>query len=345
MLAYYLESGALLTGLSERQLRAMADIFSMYLIQGTSYKEALKDSLALLRPNQQHLLPHVRSLLANVNKSFECNALYKPAIIRLIAGDDSGFRKLGVNTRHARNWIESNRTLLRRILKSIKFDVAEIGPTHLSKIETETLKIVEKHSSWFASAKAGFLVRSGDRDRSDIINELLSLGLVAIRWYYPFREGLYLANTVRSSITNRGQSIIAYNTTQGRRRLQQQEDGSYFARETGSDNYAETASTADPRRMLDVDRALRRVENSEFEKALCDDTFKIVTKFVRDDTAQDGFISFVSQKLNIELKSFDAVIGILASRQIPYELALAKYLRLDETDVRFVLSQLRRAVA
>lgn len=80
----------------------------------------------------------------------------------------------------------------------------------------------------FVTKKFKFLTQSGQMDKSELQQDLLMHGIYAMYRQYPeIDDLLHLKNIGITSIGNHGQNIIKEQTTQSRRRLQKQEDGSF----------------------------------------------------------------------------------------------------------------------
>ena len=341
MLLAYVESCMELQELTPAQRFEVTKHFTLYLLRCVNLTTAVSKASTVLRPDQLHLSTAIRFKMADVIRSYACNARYKPALLRLAQGDRTGFRKLGVDPRRSLRTIAEHKTAFAKTVRRIQYP--EIGPSHLSGLEVDVLREVLPHAKWFAARKAGFLITvgGGDRDREDIVNDLQALALVAIRWYYPFRSGLHLANTVRQTITNRGQSIISYHTTQGRRRVQQMDDGSYLSVESHSataEHHSADVDTGsvDPREELHSLRSLDVLSAKMPEIAP-------VARFVSCEASQDAFVTFVGNRFGVDLRTYDDAVALLKRKGVKYATALAQFL--DEDDVEFALGVLKRAVA
>ena len=343
MLLAYVESCSDLHALTPAQRYAVAQYFTLYLLRCTDLTKAVARASAVLRPDQLHLSTVIRFKMSDVIRSHACNTKYKPALLRLAQGDRTGFRRLGVDPRRSLRTIADHATAIAKSVRRIQY--SEIGPTHLAELEVEVLREVLPHAKWFAARKASFLttVGGGDRDREDIVNDLQALALVAIRWYYPFRSGLHLANTVRQTITNRGQSIISYHTTKGRRRVQQLDDGSYLSMESHSataDRHSANVDTGsvDPRDELHYRQSLDGLASKLPQIAP-------VARFVACDDSQDAFVTFVGRRFDVDLRTYDDAVALLKRKGVKYETALARFLGEDEEDVTAALAILKRAIA
>ena len=342
MLLGYVESSPELRELNHRQRDAIAQQCALYLLRCAPLNESVRRASTVLAPDQLHLATTIRFKMSDIIRSYACNAQYKPAILRLAQGDSTGFRKLGVDPRRTRRLLERHEREIRAAVRKVQYP--EIGPTHLAQVEKRVMQEVLPHAKWFASRKASFLTTAGwDRDKEDIVNDLQALGLVAARWYYPFRSGLHLANTVRQAITNRGQSIISYHTTKGRRRLQQLEDGSYVSMESHSataERHSANVDTGsvDPREGLMSRQVLEELCNKIPGVAP-------VAEFVGSERMQDEFMSYVGKAYGVDLHNYDSLIAALEKRKVPYASAIAEFLSEPVDEVKFALEVLKRAVA
>jgi hypothetical protein len=80
----------------------------------------------------------------------------------------------------------------------------------------------------FVTKKFKFLWQSGQMDRHELEQDLLMHGIYAMYRSYPeIDDLLHLKNTGITAIGNHGQNIIKEQTTKSRKRLQQQDDGSF----------------------------------------------------------------------------------------------------------------------
>lgn len=80
----------------------------------------------------------------------------------------------------------------------------------------------------FVGKKFRFLTQSGQKDEGSLQAELMEFGLRSAYRAYPKVEGvLHLVNIMKTGIHNRGQNIIKEETTQKRKRLVRNEDGTF----------------------------------------------------------------------------------------------------------------------
>lgn len=94
----------------------------------------------------------------------------------------------------------------------------------LSRVIPELTVTVGK----FVTKKFKFLTQSGQMNKDELHQDLLMHGIYAMYRQYPeIDDLLHLKNIGITSIGNHGQNIIKEQTTQSRKRLQKQDDGSF----------------------------------------------------------------------------------------------------------------------
>jgi len=339
MIRSFLDRGDELRELDAAQKRALDEQFLLYLVHGTSFRDALRESAELLTEYQFFLKEVIKAKLTTMIEDPVCNTRIKPAVLRLAAGDTTGFRVMQENPRRTRRIVSKNAKTFRRLLREVKFD--EIGPTSIASLEEEYLESVRPHARNFVNYRAVFLT-SAEHGLStkDMITDLMIIALRTFRWYYPYREGLHMLNTMRAAITNRGNSLIKYNTADVRRRLIMLDSGEMYNRESSGDYEAalnSSAGSADPTRWsnlrLDIDRLREYGYNPS------------VIEFVSSPEMQDRFVGWVGAKYGVRLSSIEDVGRYLKSNGKSYKKVVALFLQQPAKSVNTALNALRSVAA
>jgi hypothetical protein len=337
MLISFLERGMILQTLSRSQMLEVEKAFTWYLLNSIRYLDAAAMCEKVLDPDQVHLKPIIKARLSTMIEDYDCNVLFKPALLRLGAGDNSLFRKLKTSPRRSQLILDTNRKAVRVSLRKVQYPLNIIGPDHVKELEEEHLALVEKHAWNHVSRHAKFLTMGGSGTSvGDMVNDLQLLAMRAFRHYYPFRKGLHLTNTMRATITNRGRGMVKYYTAGVRQRFIMDENYKMVNRENGGLAYDIALDTYDDRsaesgRALDFDiQALANGKGSVAE----------VAKFMRDPIAQDRFITWLEQDFSIS-DAADVAEAVQMSGK-PYSLLLSRYLKRPRDEVRKAIVQIRK---
>ena len=336
----YVERGASLTSLSTQQLAEIERQFILYLMQITTFWRAVSACTAVLDDDQAHLRAVIKAKMADMIADVHCNAMFKPAILRLAAGDRTGFKRLGENPTRTLRVIAGSRMAFDDRINAVQYDIGSVGPKHLSSIEMVHLEKVKPHSTRFARTKARFLTMGeAGLELTDIVKDLQMLALRSLRWYYPFRSGLHLENTMRNTITNRGRSAIKYATADVRRRLVQGDDGVTYNRESSGLGYEiaiQSGYAQDPTDDLAIRSKLHSLARSG-------GTVADVVKFMLDHLLQEKFIDWVAKNDPRAAGSTDLTDVVSACGD--YGGLIAGFLGCRPSDVRTALSDIQRHVA
>lgn len=335
MLLSYLERGNLLTELAKDQLDYLHEQFVIYLVQGNTFNAVLKNCRSILDDDQAHLDSILRDKLQFMIEDYECNALYKTAILRLAMGDATGFRNLQVNPRRTQTIIKNNASIFKKRVKEIKFD--NIGPKHLASIEQENLRQLKSHIYWFVQNKAKFLtLAEPGKSVADIQNDIQIFALIGLRKIYPFRSGLHLLNTLKATVTNRGNSLITYNTADIRRRLIQTETGEHYSVESSGHEDFDSMSQCDPRRETEINTTLDWLNKNHPQ-------YRDIIAFVKSSADQDQFLTWFSKKY-CEVNSLAELNTFIKKGDRPYLSFVAEFLGQPRKLVREAFTAMSRAV-
>jgi hypothetical protein len=341
MLMSFIEKGGELRDLSRSQLQVIESQFALYLVHGTTMHAAVQRCTEVLDDDQMDARSVIRKRLAEMIGDPECNTRYKPAIIRLAAGDDLGYKRMGVSPKRCRALIERNARAFRRAVRQVQHPIQIIGPKHLGSIEVQHLENVRSHAVRFVRSKARFLsMGEAGLETRDLVNDLLALALRSMRWYYPFRTGLHIENTMRKTITNRGRSLIKFNTADQRARLVQDEFGVTYNRESGSGFDAAIKSLAashDPSHLHRLNSVLDRTIRGGGPTGR-------VAAFVKDQARQERFLDWVARTVPGTADVQD-VAEAVQRFGLDYPMLLARYLHLQRREVQSALEMLRLQVA
>lgn len=293
---------------------------------------------AVLDIDQADMRVAIKEKLSIMIEDHYCNTVVKPALIQLARGNSAGFSAARCDPRATRAIIQRNEKAFKKVLRSVKF--RQSSSAEFRALESEYVEKVRPHARNYVMRWAGFLM-SADHGLSadDMINDLLLLAMRAFRWYYPFRSGLHMLNTMRATITNRGKSMVNYNVADCRRRLMMMDNGDMYNRES-SGGYEAALNVPDPRadpHDITTDLLVQRVA--------LDPAAIPVVNFVNDDAAQDRFVSWASHRVGVGFRSMDDMLEHLHANRLSYEKLLACYLKQPYTSVRKTLTDLRTSLS
>lgn len=341
MLMSFVEKGATLRRLSRSQLAAIEVQFMLYLLQATTFFNALRICDAVLDDDQADLRSVLKQKLADMIEDPDCNTMFKPAILRLARRDDLGFRKLGESPKRTQAILSAHWPRIRPRVCAVEFPIHIIGPNHLKSIEMVHLDKVRPHASHFIRKYARFLTMGeSTREHRDMVEDLLLLALRSLRWYYPFRKGLHIENTMRSTITNRGRSLIKFHTADQRARLVQGEDGITYNRETNVGfDFAlnSSACSYDPSNIRFMSIGLQRAAKE-------DSTLGSIARFIISPTMQDRFLDWLTRR-DPRIANAQDVADAMTICRGDYAALLAQFLNLNTSDVRQALGAIQARVA
>jgi hypothetical protein len=373
MLVSYLERGMQLRMLSASQMLEVEKAFTWYLLKTIRYQQAVPICVKVLDPDQEHLKIAIKQRLTALISDHDCNVLFKPALLRLAAKDDSLFRQLNTDPERSLKILRSNRERMKFALNEVKFPIDIIGPDHIRELQDEHLHQVESHAYRYVSKNMKFLTM-GDSGISieDMVTDLKALALSAMRQYYPFREGLHLTNTMRSTITNRGRSAITYSTSQRRQRVSmtglspetlleennrknllekclQSQDFEEWRRFKLNQKYKMENREAGG---VALDVALNTHTGTSIDGGLPleldiqamaegENTAALIARFVLDQTEQDAFCSWIERHVKKVVGAADVASAVRMSG-ISYSWLLAKYFGVPREEVAETLNSLKR---
>jgi hypothetical protein len=332
----------LLSPLSAAQMLEVERAFTWYLLRAINYKEAAARCEQVLDADQIHLKVVIKKRLSEMKDDYDCNALFKPALIRLAAGDDTLFRQMKTPSRRSASILKSDPKAVRVCLKQVAYPIAKIGKTHIEFIEAEHMPLIEPHAFRHVSKHAKFLTM-GDSGITieDMVNDLKLIALSAVRWYYPFRKGLHLTNTIRLSITNRGRTMVTYNVAPRRQRVSM--DGNYkmVNREVGGKIFDIAADTHADKSLDATDSGkVLNLDIAEMAKGPRVSAAK-VARFIQDPVAQDLFIDWL-KKYSAKAAEAPDIPTAVRIVGLPYSRLLSEYLQAPRVNVVRALSRLRR---
>lgn len=335
MIRSFTDRGDVFSRLAPQQKRALDEQFLLYLVQAQSFREAIANSVVVLSDDHYDLKEVVKERLTTMIEDPVCNTCIKPAVLRLAAGDAAGFRAMAENPRRTRQIIARNKKAFRRVLRQVKFD--NVGPTHISSIVEEYLEKVRPHARNFVNYRAVFLATAEHGlSTKELITDLMIIGLRTFRWYYPYREGLHMLNTLRAAITNRGNSLIRYKTADVRRRLIMLDSGEMYNRESSGDFDAALNSAAcayNPTRLVNLSLDMELLRKSGYNPQVID--------FVRSPSMQDKFVGWAGAKYAEPFSSIEDVSRYLAAQNKSYPKVLSRFLQQPRTEVFAALNALR----
>lgn len=339
MIRSFIDRGDVFSRLDAQQKRALDEQFLLYLVQGQTFRAALANSAGILRDDQFDLKDVIKERLTAMIEDPVCNTCIKPAVLRLAAGDPVGFRVLAESPSRTRRIIKKHPKVFRRVLRQVKFD--NIGPTHISEVVEDYLDKVRSHARNFVNYRAVFLATAEHGlSTKELITDLMIIGLRTFRWYYPYREGLHMLNTMRAAITNRGNSLIRYKTADVRRRLIMLDSGEMYNRESSGDFEASLNSQAcayNPTRLVDLTLDLERLRGSGYNRQVID--------FVQSPIMHDRFVGWASARYGEKFSSLEDVSRYLNSNKKSYMKVLSQFLEQPKTEVRAALTALRSVAA
>ena len=342
VLISFIEQGATLKPLSRSQMLDVETAFTLYLLRVISFREAYKRCDALLDEDQEHLKIVIKSKLSKMIEDADCNTIFKPAILRLINGDDIGFRKFNFPTARTLKIIRHNQVPLFNRIKHIAYPINKIGPKHIQKLETEYLDIVKPHADRYVARYARFLTM-GDSGTTldDLSRDLIVLALRSMRQYYPWRKGLHLANTMRQTITNRGRGMITYSVAGVRQRLVMDEHRGVMVNRESSSEF-DTASNW--RGWADDPSRIRPLQSQIASIARGGDSEAKVAQFVLSPENHDQFCNWLEDLLPVT-KGTEDISSAVKKSGYPYAMLLAKFLKLPLAEVTLALSRLQDLAA
>ncbi len=340
MISILLDKGAALSSLSPQQMSRVKEYFTLYLVQAITFREAMAGCVSLLDYDQSDLRIVIRERLSTMIGDPHCNTVIKPAIILLARGNSSGFTQAKCNPRFTSSVIQKNRRAFNKVLRSVQFQPT--SSKGLAILEDVYLNKVQPHAKSYVMHKAKFLLAAEHGlSYDDMINDLLLLALRAFRWYWPFRSGLHMLNTMRATISNRGKSMVKYNVADSRRRLIMLPSGEMYNREAsgGYDAACNSAAATDPAiRDITIDLMMHRVAAKAGAAP--------VVKFVTDEAMQDRFVSWVGHRLGVGFHSLEELADHIAESRprLSYTKMVAKFLGQPHDAVSGTLSELRHAM-
>lgn len=338
MISILLEDGARLQRLSKNQMRLVKEAFILYLVHEISFREASAICLGLLEDDQIEEADVIRERLSTMIEDHYCNTVIKPAIIRLAAGDASVFRANKCSTQFVRWVISRNKRAFRNVLKSVCFE--DLTPKGIRDVEMDYLVRVESHSKNYVMNKARFLC-SAEHGLSvrDLVSDLQILALRAFRWYFPFRNGLHMLNTMRATITNRGRSLVKYSTADSRRRLIMLDSGEMYNRES-SGNLEEAlnseAGSVDPRRAIEIGMDLQRMSENR--------RLRPIVSFIGNPDAQDAFVGWAGYRYGRRFDNIEQLAEYLRKHNKSYIVVLSHFLNLHPRRTQLALRELQKVV-
>jgi len=342
VLISFLEQEATLKSLSHSQMLEIETAFTLYLLRAISFREAYRRCDMILDEDQEYLKVTIKSKLSKMIEDADCNTIFKPAILRLINGDDVGFRLFNMPTTRTKRIIKQNNDILQESLKRVAYPIDQIGPKHIEKLENKYLEIVKPHAYYYVSRYARFLTM-GDSGTTidDLSRDLIILALRSMRQYYPWRKGLHLANTMRQTITNRGRGMITYSVAGVRQRLVMDEHRGVMVNRESSTGF-EIASNwrgwaDDPSRMHPLQSKIAFIAKGKGPEAK-------VAQFILSPEDQDQFCNWLEQVSPVTKGSEDLSAAVKKSGY-PYASLLAKFLNLPKPDVKSTLIKLQSLVA
>lgn len=334
MLLSYIERFDFTKSLTKRQVQVVHEQYVLYLISAQSYATSFATIKACLTQDQQMLIPEIREATRNLIEDYKCNALYKLAILRLAQNDTTGFKNLQVNPNPTRAVLRKYRTKVNKRIRQIKFD--NIGPTQLKALEVDIIKQLEKHIHWFAMRKAKFLTMAEPgKSILDIMAELQIFAVVALRRFYPFRSNLHLLNSIKSSVTNRGNSLISFNVAGRRRRMFQDDTGATFSVEAGGQLDLESMASSNPTKKIELQTTLNSLKIKH-------PSMTPLWNYISDENEQDKFVSWYESKNNVKITSPKALFSHIKMRNQDYVKILGRYLQVPSRNVRHALDYLGR---
>jgi hypothetical protein len=306
--------------------------FLLYLIKGYTFRQAYNRCEVVLDDDQEYLKLVIKSKLSKMIEDANCNIYFKPAILRLAAGDDTGFVSLNAPTSRTNAIIARNRSLFNQRLEEVVYPLSTIGPKHLKSIESVHLDIVTPHAEAHAKKYGTFLTnRDSGFTLKDMVQELLLAASKAIRAYYPFRKNLHLTNTMRQSMTNRGRGLITYNVNRlvpEDGKSVERESSVHFEDATNWEGWAEDSS-----KLNDLKWKLSSLAKTS-------KTYDKVANFMLSAELQDEFCSWLEEH-NPGTRVID--FDYISQSGIPYYILLSQFLGLPQDSVKVVLNNIQRA--
>jgi hypothetical protein len=336
MLVGFLEQNAQIrNSLSRSQMFEIETIFLLYLLKVISFRQAATQTDNVLDPDQAHLRIILKQKLSDLIGDADCNTVIKPAVLRLAAGDATGFKAAQASPQRTLQIIKRYKKPIMEQVRKCVFPLNEIGPKHVRKLEAEQLKLIMPHVKSHVYTKARFLT-NGDSGLAltDIQHELLLLALRALRSYYPFREGLYLTNTLRNTVTLRGRGFVTAATATCRRRLVMQGDKSVNLESTVEDIDNMSEFSVDP-------CSLRDLQNGLLQVASKGGVASRIANFLLSPEKQDEFCFWVERIAQVKGED---LADTVKKTGLPYASLLSRYLELPKRDVRYALEKIQSLV-
>jgi hypothetical protein len=338
MMSLFLDKGAQLRRLSPKQMDRIRAEFILYLVHATTFLQCMSRCTQVLEPDQADLRSVIKEKLTDMIEDHYCNTVIKIAILRLAQGDPGGFVRANCNPDFTLKVIAANKKAFKRRLDEVQF--GQLRSQSIARIEQEYLEKVRPHAKHYVMSKARFLMSSEHGLKAeDMINDLLLLALRSFRWYYPFRKGLHMLNTMRMTISNRGKGLVRYNVADGRRRLIMLESGEMYNRESSGEfdlalNSPNGSSDPTKARNAFID-TMRLYEKPEYAP---------VANFVVDLTKQAAFVDWCSHRYGKLFHNMESLSKYIAENKINYAKLLSCFLEHPHQYVNEALSQLRLAI-
>ena len=334
MLRSFVENGALFNGLPTKTVDRIERQFLLYLLHIISFNAACANCNEIVDQDRT-LARIIRERMAALIGDHGCNAVFKPAFIQYVAGNQTAMRGIGVSQRAYRK--TAHESIFRPLVRKTKFPIHIIGPQHIGKLEASLTQKVEKHAMRFVRYRAAFLTR-GDSgiDSSDMATDLLALSLRALRRYYPFRSEPHLLNSMRQTITVRGRSAIKHETALKRRRVYTDDAGvvQNFESSAAFDFASNSLSAAySPQIMLDIKKELERQELWGCP----------VAGFLLSPEQQDRFVEWMSIRFPNSLGASD-ITESLRMAGASYPKMLAHFLGVEDQEVKQSFRIIRKAM-
>lgn len=341
MLISFLERGNDLKSLSKPQMLEVEAAFLLYLTKAISFREAFTQCEMVLDDDQEHLRVAIKSKLSRMIEDADCNIRFKPAILRLAAGDDTGFRKLNAPVNRTSSIIQKHKRLLKGRLSKLAFPIEQIGPKHLASLEMQHLESVEPHARRYVNRHARFLTM-GDSGTTvdDLTRDLIVLALRAMRWYYPFLSGLHMSNTMRRTITNRGRGLVTYSVSGSRQRLVMDESGRMLNRESSlefdsASNWQGWSENPSGERDLQFD--IRQLAKTSA-------VHELMAKFLLDGKVQEAFCHWLEGIIPSCAGCADVSAAVKKSGH-EYAVLLSRFLSVPKDSIEQALTDFRSLAA
>jgi hypothetical protein len=167
----------------------------------------------------------------------------------------------------------------------------------------------------------------------------MAFAMSTLRQYYPWRSGLHLSNTMRNTITNRGNGYITRETRDVRKRHYQDERGVTINRESGA-KYEKASIAAigdDPSRSSTLRVLLGKMSSEDSVRGQ-------VARFVIDVPLQEAFCAWLEQRIPA-CAGADDVADAVARSGCEYHALLANFLGEPRVDVQRALRHVQQLAA